>query len=116
MRSNAVINFFKQVSNLTMHQVRHKMKHLSLSFFKDSMIKGGVALLVITIVWEIIEDVIFPAMFWALGKWVHPAFYAGIPVSWILCLHWIAVPLIWGLWMKRYGRAADQEHDAGSSQ
>jgi len=107
-----VINFLKCALSLVKHQVLHKIKHLSPSFFKSSMVRGGISLLVITIAWGIIEDIIFPVVFWALGRWVHPAFYAGIPVSWALCLHWIAVPLMWGAWMKRRGRTTE---DSGSN-
>lgn len=56
--------------------------------------------LVILVGWEIIEDILFPIAFGLLGKYVHPAFYGGIPVAWLLCLHWLAVPVLWGLWLK----------------
>ena len=60
----------------------------------------GVALVVIIVGWEIIEDVLFPILFVFLGHHVHPAFYAGAPASLLLCLHWIAVPVLWRLWVK----------------
>lgn len=56
--------------------------------------------MVIVVGWEIIEDVIFPIIFAALGNNVHPAFYAGVPASLILCFHWLAIPVLWGLWVK----------------
>ena len=55
-------------------------------------------LAVITIAWEIIEDILFPIMFYFLGKYIHPTFYAGMPVSWLLCIHPIAVPAIFGFY------------------
>jgi len=94
----------KSSLDLMKHQILHKMKHFSPSYFRNLIIKGGLAFLVITIIWEIVEDVLFPLLFWALGRWIHPAFYAGIPISWALCLHWFAVPLMWGYWMKRNGK------------
>jgi hypothetical protein len=67
------------------------------------MKRHGVALVVIIIGWEIVEDVLFPLFFVLLGNHIHPAFYAGAPASLLLCVHWIAVPLIWGWWMKMSG-------------
>ena len=60
----------------------------------------GLALVVIVVGWEIAEDVLFPVIFVALGNYVHPVFYAGAPASIILCFHWLAIPLLWGWWMK----------------
>lgn len=70
--------------------------------FKSLLIKGGVPLLVIVVGWEIVEDVVFPAIFWWLGKNVNPVFYSAMPVSWLLCLHWLAVPVLWGLWIRLF--------------
>ena len=94
------LNLFRSISFALKHRLKHKLEHFSISELKDVFIKGGVPLLIIFIGWEIIEDVLFPIMFWTLGKFVHPVFYAGMPISWMLCLHWIAVPVLWGLWMK----------------
>lgn len=55
-------------------------------------------LAIITIVWEIIEDIGFPILFYFLGKHVHPSFYVGMPVSWLLCIHPIAIPLIFSVY------------------
>ena len=63
----------------------------------------GLALVVIIVGWEIVEDVVFPVVFALLGKYVHPAFFAGIPASIILCFHWIAIPVLWGIWIKFKG-------------
>lgn len=79
---------------------QHKLEHLSKQELKDSIIRGGIPLLVIFVGWEIIEDVLFPVAFLWLGKNVHPIFYGAIPVSWLLCLHWLMVPILWGAWMK----------------
>ena len=82
------------------HRLQHKLEHISLQELKDVIIKGGIPLLIIVIGWEIIEDIIFPIVFWWLGNKIHTAFYSVIPVSWLLCLHWLIVPILWGLWMK----------------
>tara|TARA_R110001599_G_scaffold87747_3_gene233723 strand:+ start:410 stop:733 length:324 start_codon:yes stop_codon:yes gene_type:complete len=81
-------------------QFNHKMEHLRWSKLKKTLKEHGLALLIIIVAWEIIEDVLFPILFIWLGANVHPSFYAGAPIAWILCLHWLAVPLMWGLWIK----------------
>ncbi|MBO90257.1 MAG: hypothetical protein CMP14_12110, partial [Rickettsiales bacterium] len=80
--------------------VSHKLGHLKPAYLLDILAKHGLSLVVIIVVWEIIEDVGFPLLFIWLGKHVHPMFYAGAPAAWILCLHWLVVPLTWKLWMK----------------
>jgi len=76
---------------------------------KKTMKEHGLALVVIIVGWEIIEDVLFPLLFAGLGKFVHPVFYAGIPVAWIGCLHWLMVPLMWGWWIKISKKNLDKE-------
>ena len=78
----------------------HKLEHLKWSNIKKIFQENGLALVVIIVGWEIIEDVLFPAIFALLGKYVHPVFFAGIPVAWIVCLHWLMVPVLWGVWIK----------------
>ncbi len=51
---------------------------------KGFLKKNGLAFVIIFVGWEIVEDVVFPIIFGALGNYVHPAFYAGIPASLIL--------------------------------
>tara|TARA_B100000085_G_C18419327_1_gene462010 strand:+ start:491 stop:754 length:264 start_codon:yes stop_codon:yes gene_type:complete len=80
---------------------------------KRTMRENGLALLVIIIGWEIVEDVVFPAIFAVLGKYVHPGFYAGIPAAWIVCLHWFMVPILWGIWIKFKGIDEKIDHDCG---
>jgi hypothetical protein len=82
------------------HRLEHKLEHFSKEKLKKFLKENGLAFVVIFLAWEIIEDVLFPAMFIFLGTYVHPVFYAGAPAAWILCLHWLAVPLMWGLWLK----------------
>ncbi len=82
------------------HRIKHKLEHLKASNLLDTLIEHGVALVIIIIAWEIIEDIMFPVMFILLGKYVHPVFYAGAPAAWLLCLHWLMVPFLWGLWIK----------------
>lgn len=85
-------------------RLSHKLHHLSKKKIAEVMKREGLALVVIIVGWEIIEDIIFPVLFGLLGKHVHNVFYAAIPVSWLLCLHWLAVPVLLGLWSKFRGR------------
>jgi hypothetical protein len=82
------------------HRVKHKLQHFQPSTVKKLLKEYGVAFLVIFIIWEIIEDVMFPLLFVWLGKNVDPWFLSGAPISWLLCVHPIAVPIIWGAWIK----------------
>tara|TARA_B100000700_G_scaffold324626_1_gene431265 strand:+ start:1245 stop:1496 length:252 start_codon:yes stop_codon:yes gene_type:complete len=77
------------------------------------MKQHGLALVIIIIGWEIIEDVLFPLLFIFLGNNVHPAFYAGAPASWLLCIHWLAVPIIWSGWVKLKGIDKEIDHGCG---
>ena len=89
------------------HRISHKLEHVSWSSLKDTLKENGLALVVIIVLWEVIEDILFPALFIFLGNTVHPAFYAGAPAAWILCLHWLAVPLMWGAWIRLKGKKRD---------
>tara|TARA_A100001011_G_scaffold96514_1_gene101516 strand:+ start:2440 stop:2775 length:336 start_codon:yes stop_codon:yes gene_type:complete len=82
----------------------HKLAHLSWSSVKETFKKHGLALVVIIVGWEIVEDVVFPVLFVLLGNHVHPAFYAGAPASLLLCFHWIMVPVLWGWWIRVSGK------------
>jgi len=82
------------------NRVMGKLNHFSYKKIKSFLKKNGLAFVIIFIGWEIVEDVVFPIIFALLGNWVHPAFYAGIPASLILCFHWLAIPILWGLWLK----------------
>ena len=82
------------------NRLLHKLEHLRWSSIKKIMRKHGLALVVIIIGWEIIEDVLFPLAFIWLGRHVHPIFLAGAPAAWLLCLHWLAVPICWSWWIK----------------
>ena len=84
-------------------RLSHKMAHFSLASIKETFKEHGLSLVIIIIVWEVIEDVLFPLLFIFLGNYVHPAFYAAVPASWLLCLHWLAVPIMWKLWVKIKG-------------
>ena len=85
-------------------RLSHKLSHFNWSKTKSTLRQHGLALVIIIVGWEIIEDVLFPLLFIFLGNHVHPAFYAGAPAALLLCLHWIAVPIIWGAWIKISGR------------
>jgi hypothetical protein len=95
------------MSRNIIHKLKHAINH-RLSFWTWNAIKAkfktyGVPFLIIFILWEIFEDVIFPAICWMLGTYYDPVFYAGIPVLWIVCVHPIAVPLIFSIycWFTR---------------
>ena len=89
-------NAFKWVKE----RIRHKLHHFRPSKLMDILVEHGMALLVIVVLWEIIEDVLFPLLFIWLGHNVNPWFITGAPISWLLCLHPIAVPVMWGVWVK----------------
>ena len=86
------------------NRLKHKLEHFKPSYLIDILKKHGAALLVIIILWEVIEDILFPIMFLWLGKHVNPWFITGAPLSLILCLHPIMVPATWALWVKLRGK------------
>ena len=91
-------------------RLSHKLGHLKWESIKKTMKEHGLALVIIIVGWEIIEDVVFPVFFALLGNYVHPAFYAGIPAAWLLCFHWLAVPIMWGWWIKM-SKKGDEENE-----
>ena len=91
-------------------RVAHKLQNFSWANIKKIFRENGLALVVIIVGWEIVEDVVFPVIFALLGNYVHPAFYTGIPAAWLLCLHWLAVPILWGWWIKM-SKKGDSEND-----
>ena len=91
-------------------RIAHKLSHLKWANIKQTMQEHGLALVIIIVGGEIIEDVLFPLLFLLLGNYVHPAFYTGIPAAWLLCLHWLAVPILWGWWIKM-SKKGDSEND-----
>jgi len=100
----------------TKQRLSHKLEHLKWDNIKKIFRENGMALVVIIVGWEIVEDVVFPAIFALLGKFVHPAFFAGIPVAWIVCLHWLMVPILWSVWIKIKNDKNEKElhHECGS--
>ena len=92
-------------------RISHKFEHFRWKNIKRTFRDHGLALVVIVIGWEIAEDVLFPVIFVFLGNHVHPAFYAGAPASLLLCFHWLAVPALWGIWMKIKGLNKKVDHD-----
>lgn len=97
--------------NWIKQRLSHKLEHLKWSNVKKTFRENGLALVVIIVGWEIVEDVVFPAIFALLGKYVHPAFFAGIPAALIICLHWFMVPLLWGMWIKFSRIDKEIKHD-----
>ena len=94
-------------------RLSHKLEHLKWANVKKTFKEHGLALVIIIVGWEIAEDVIFPVLFVFLGNNVHTDFYAGAPASLLLCFHWLAVPLMWGWWVKFKGIKDTVEHDCG---
>lgn len=92
------------------HRIKHKLGHYKIKNIKKDLLRYGTAFVIIFIVWEIIEDILFPLLFLWLGAEVHPWFLTGAPISWILCLHPIAVPVIWTVYIKLSGRVNDTEN------
>ena len=98
------MKFFRWVKE----RLAHKLEHLKWSNIKSTMKEHGLALVVIIVGWELVEDVVFPLLFVLLGNYVHPAFYAGAPASLLLCVHWLAVPILWGWWISYSGKDLDK--------
>ncbi len=92
------------------HRIGHKLEHIRPSRLMDTIVEHGIALVVIIVAWEIIEDILFPLIFIWLGKNVNPWFLAGAPVSWLMCLHPVAVPFMWAAWIK-FSIRRDNESD-----
>ena len=90
-------------------RLRHKLSHFHPSRLVDTLKEHGLALVLIIIGWEIIEDILFPLLFIWLGHNVNPWFITGAPISWLMCLHPIAVPILWGLWIKLSRRESEQK-------
>ena len=90
-------------------RLKHKLKHFNPSHLLGVFKEHGIALLIIVIIWEIIEDIMFPILFIWLGKNVNPWFITGAPLSWLLCLHPVMVPATWGLWVKAKGKSFKNE-------
>jgi hypothetical protein len=89
------------------HRIKHKLSHLNPSRLLDTLKEHGLALVMIIVGWEIIEDILFPILFIWLGNNVNPWFITGAPVSWLLCLHPVAVPILWAGWIKISRRKSD---------
>jgi len=90
-----MIKFFKSA----LHNIKHKLEFWTPKHAKALVMKYGVPFFVILVVWEIIEDILFPCVAYLLGQHVNPVFYSFIPVAWIVCLHPIAVPILWSGWV-----------------
>ena len=82
------------------HRITHKLDHIRPTNLLDVLAKHGLALMVIIVAWEIIEDVLFPLLFIWMGNNIHPVFLVGAPAAWLICLHWLMVPLTWSMWIK----------------
>lgn len=89
------------------NKLKHKFDHWKLSNIKKLFLQHGRAFVIIFIAWEIVEDIVFPVIFIWLGNNVDPWFLTGAPISWILCLHPVAVPVIWAVYIKLSGNKHD---------
>jgi len=101
------------------NRLKHKREHWKLENIKKLILQHGRAFVIIVVAWEIFEDVVCPVIFAWLGKNVDPWFLTGIPASLILCLHPIAVPVIWTIYIKISGKKHDTnktiDHDCCAS-
>ena len=88
-------------------RLSHKVESFSCKKIKRFLKENGLAFVIIFIGWEIVEDIVFPIIFGFLGNYIHPAFYVGIPASIILCFHWLAIPILWGLYLKFKGEKGE---------
>jgi len=102
-----------KVVNWLRERLKHKLHHFSWNSIKTTLKEHGLALVIIIVGWEIVEDIIFPIIFGLMGQFIHPAFFAGIPASLIICLHWFMVPLLWGMWIKISGENKEVKHECG---
>ena len=93
-------NYVRKSFEWVKHRLAHKLEHFRWENLKSLFREHGMALVIIIIGWEIIEDIAFPVLFIYLGKHVHPIFLAGAPAAWLLCLHWLVVPITWAWWVK----------------
>jgi len=89
-------------------KIKNKISFWNIENLKKVIREFGPAFLVIFIGWEIIEDILFPVLFYYLGEHI-PAFYALIPVSWLLCLHPVAVPVLLWAYVKISNKNKDLE-------
>ena len=101
----------RRAFNWVAHRLRHKLSHFHPTRLLDTLKEHGMALVVIIVIWEIIEDILFPALFIWLGHNVNPWFITGAPISWLLCLHPIAVPVMWAIWIRISGRKNEKPLD-----
>jgi hypothetical protein len=97
----------RKIFSWVKHRLLHKLHHIQWYSLKKTLKNHGLALVVIVVGWEIIEDILFPILFIWLGTNVHPAFLVGAPASLLLCLHWLAVPLLWAAWIRIKGGKKD---------
>ena len=93
-------------------KIAHKLSFWKKENFKKIIVEYGMPFLVILVGLEIFEDILFPAVCYWLGQW-FPAFYALIPVSWILCLHPVAVPILWWIYIKFWGDKNKKQYECG---
>lgn len=92
--------FQTNVINWLKSRLKHKLGHFSMDKLRKFLKENGPAFVAIFVIWEIIEDILFPALFIWLGGEVDPWFFTFAPVSWLLCLHPIVVPVLWWLWTR----------------
>ncbi len=87
------MNFFKNI----LKNLKNTFLFWKPSNLKKMFTEHGLAFLSAIIIWEIIEDVIFPMTMIFLGDSINPMFYTLAPVTWFVCLHPFGVPIVWGV-------------------
>tara|TARA_Y100001970_G_C13906696_1_gene686428 strand:- start:1 stop:222 length:222 start_codon:yes stop_codon:yes gene_type:complete len=68
--------------------------------WKKLIREEGKDLLVIIVLWEVIELLIFPPLIYYLGTHLNPIFLGFVPLGFFICVHPIAVPIIFAVWKK----------------
>jgi len=101
------MKLFSWIKSRLTHKWKEISRFFNINYLIDFIKEHGVVLLIIVIGWEIVEDLLFPVLFVWLGAHVHPIFIAGAPLSVLLCVHWLAVPVLWGFWTRIRGEHTD---------
>ncbi len=82
------------------YNFKHKIEFWKPGSLKNIMLKYGLPFMIILIVWELIEDLVLPFLYYQLGTHIHPIFFSLIPFTLVICLHPIVVPILWFIWTK----------------
>ena len=89
-----------KIINWLKYRITHKLSHFSIDALRHMLVEHGLALVVIFCIWEVIEDIVSPAIFIWLGININELFYIFAPASLLLCFHWLAIPAMLMIWIK----------------